>query len=85
MSNWESFYFCIWFERSVFIGTCRFLFGLILIEFDLDKGTLKVGRADLVTSYGVIKKYGVTAEQRDLNLFFISTLITITIGFKDNI
>lgn len=37
---------------------------LALIEFDIDKGTLKLGKAELITSYGIIKKYGVTAVER---------------------
>lgn len=37
---------------------------LALIEFDLEKGTLKIGKADLITSTGVIKKYGVDAVER---------------------
>jgi len=37
---------------------------LALIEFNLEKGTLKIGKADLITSSGVIKKYGVDAVER---------------------
>lgn len=37
---------------------------LALIEFNLEKGTLKIGKPDLVTSSGVIKKYGVDAVGR---------------------
>ena len=37
---------------------------LALIEFNLEKGTLKLGKADLITSSGVIKKYGVDAVER---------------------
>lgn len=37
---------------------------LALIEFNLDKGTLKIGKPDLVTSSGIIKKYGVNAVER---------------------
>jgi len=37
---------------------------LALIECDFDKGTIKIGKADLITSYGIIKKYGVEAVER---------------------
>lgn len=37
---------------------------LALLEFDLEKGTLKIGRPDLVTSSGIIKRYGVEAVER---------------------
>ena len=37
---------------------------LALIEFNLENGTLKIGKADLITSSGVIKKYGVDAVER---------------------
>mgnify|MGYP001768261202 CR=1 FL=1 len=37
---------------------------LALIEFNLEKGTLKIGRPDLITSSGVIRKYGVSAVER---------------------
>ena len=37
---------------------------LALVEFDLEKGTIKLGRADLITSSGIIKKYGVDAVER---------------------
>jgi len=37
---------------------------LALIEFDFEKGTLKIGRPDLITSYGVMKKYGIEAIER---------------------
>jgi len=37
---------------------------LALIEFNLEKGILKLGKADLITSSGVIKKYGVDAVER---------------------
>ena len=37
---------------------------LALIEFNLEKGTLKLARPDLMTSKGVIKKYGVDAVER---------------------
>ena len=37
---------------------------LALIECDLEKGTIKIGRADLITSTGIIKKYGVEAVER---------------------
>jgi len=37
---------------------------LALIEIDYEKGTKKIGRPDLITSSGVIKKYGVDAVER---------------------
>ena len=37
---------------------------LALVELDIDKGTLKIGRPDLVTSTGIVKKYGVDAVER---------------------
>ena len=37
---------------------------LALIEFDLGKGTLKIGKPDFVTSSGIVKKYGVEAVER---------------------
>lgn len=37
---------------------------LALVEFDLDKGQLKIGKPDLITSSGIIKKYGVDAVGR---------------------
>ena len=37
---------------------------LALIEFNMEKGTLKIGRPDLMTSHGVLKKYGVDAVER---------------------
>ena len=37
---------------------------LSLIQFNLDKGTLKIGKPDLITSSGIIKKYGVEAVER---------------------
>jgi hypothetical protein len=37
---------------------------LALIEFNLEKGILKIGKPDLVTSSGIIKKYGVDAVER---------------------
>ena len=37
---------------------------LALVEFDLEKGTLKLGRPDLITSSHIIKKYGVDAVER---------------------
>lgn len=37
---------------------------LALIEIDYEKGTKKIGRPDLITSTGVIKKYGVDAVER---------------------
>jgi hypothetical protein len=37
---------------------------LALVEFNLEKGTLKIGRPDLITSSGVIRKYGVDAVER---------------------
>lgn len=37
---------------------------LALIEFNMEKGTLKMGKPDLMTSSGVLKKYGVDAVER---------------------
>lgn len=37
---------------------------LALIEFDIDKGTLKIGKPDFVTSSGIVKRYGVEAVER---------------------
>jgi len=37
---------------------------LALIQVDYDKGTFKIGRPDLITSSGVIKRYGVEAVER---------------------
>lgn len=37
---------------------------LALIEIDYEKGTKKIGRPNLITSTGVIKKYGVEAVER---------------------
>jgi hypothetical protein len=37
---------------------------LALIQFNLEKGTLKIGKPDLITSSGIIKKYGVKAVER---------------------
>jgi len=37
---------------------------LALIEFNLDKGTLKIAKPDFITSSGVVKKYGVEAVER---------------------
>lgn len=37
---------------------------LSLIEFNLDKGTLKIAKPDLMTSKGVLKKYGMEAVER---------------------
>ena len=37
---------------------------LALIQFDYEKGTIKIGRPDLMTSSGIIKKYGVDAVER---------------------
>ena len=37
---------------------------LALLEFDLDKGSIKIGKPDLITSSGVIKRYGVDAVER---------------------
>jgi len=37
---------------------------LALIQVDYDKGTFKIGRPDLVTSSGIIKRYGVEAVER---------------------
>jgi hypothetical protein len=37
---------------------------LALLEFDLDKGQLKIGKPDLMTSSGILSKYGVDAVGR---------------------
>ena len=37
---------------------------LALLEFDLEKGTLKIGKPDLITSSGIVKRYGVEAVER---------------------
>lgn len=37
---------------------------LALVEFDYEKGTVKIGKADLITSYGIIARYGVEAVER---------------------
>ena len=37
---------------------------LALIQFNLEKGTLKIGKHDLITSSGLIKKSGVKAVRR---------------------
>lgn len=37
---------------------------LALVQFDYEKGTVKLGKADFVTSYGIIGKYGVEAVER---------------------
>lgn len=37
---------------------------LALIQVDYDKGTFKIGRPDLITSSGIIKRYGVEAVER---------------------
>ena len=37
---------------------------LALVSLDIDNGTLKIGRPDLVTSTGIVKKYGVEAVER---------------------
>lgn len=37
---------------------------LALLEFDLEKGSIKIGKPDLITSSGVIKRYGVDAVER---------------------
>ena len=37
---------------------------LALIEFNIDKGTLKIVKPDLITSTGIIKRYGVEAVER---------------------
>ena len=37
---------------------------LALVEFDYEKGTVKIGKADLITSFGIITKYGVEAVER---------------------
>lgn len=41
---------------------------LALIEFDLEKGTIKIGKPDLITSTGVVKKYGMEAVERANNV-----------------
>ena len=37
---------------------------LSLIEFDLEKGTIKIGKPDIMTSSSLLKKYGVEAIER---------------------
>jgi hypothetical protein len=37
---------------------------LALIEFNMEKGILKIGKPDLITSSGIINKYGVKAVER---------------------
>ena len=37
---------------------------LALIQFNYETGILKIGRPDLITSSGIIKKYGVDAVER---------------------
>jgi hypothetical protein len=37
---------------------------LALIQFDYEKGTIKIGKPDLMTSTGIIKKYGMDAVER---------------------
>jgi len=37
---------------------------LALIEYSIDKGTIKLAKHDLMTSKGIIKKYGVDAVER---------------------
>jgi hypothetical protein len=37
---------------------------LALIEINIDNGTLKIGKPDLITSTGIVKKYGVEAVER---------------------
>ena len=37
---------------------------LALLQFDLEKGQLKIGRPDLVTSSGIVRRYGVEAVGR---------------------
>jgi hypothetical protein len=37
---------------------------LALVEYDLEKGILKLVRPDLITSSGIIRKYGVDAVER---------------------
>lgn len=37
---------------------------LALLEFDLEKGMLKIGKPDLITSSGIVKRYGVEAVER---------------------
>jgi hypothetical protein len=41
---------------------------LALVEFDLEKGTIKIGKPDLITSTGVVKKYGMEAVERANNV-----------------
>lgn len=37
---------------------------LALVECNFEKGTVKIAKADLITSKGVLKKYGVEAVER---------------------
>jgi len=37
---------------------------LALIEINIDNGSLKIGKPDLITSTGIVKKYGVDAVER---------------------
>jgi hypothetical protein len=37
---------------------------LALVEVDFEKGTIKIGKPDLMTSSGVLKKYGMDAVER---------------------
>lgn len=37
---------------------------LALLEFNLETGLLKIGKPDLITSSGIIKRYGVDAVER---------------------
>ena len=37
---------------------------LALLQFDLEKGQLKIGRPDLITSSGIVRRYGVEAVGR---------------------
>jgi len=37
---------------------------LALIEINFETGTFKIGRPDLITSTGIVKKYGVDAVER---------------------
>ena len=37
---------------------------LALLQFDLENGKLKIGRPDLITSSGIVRKYGVEAVGR---------------------
>jgi hypothetical protein len=41
---------------------------LALVEYDLEKGIIKIGKPDLVTSTGVVKKYGMEAVERANNV-----------------